>query len=200
MRPSRISRVATKAAVSMPTAKQIPCAGVAGVQRRIGLDHARDQPSVRRTQRAAEAADDARSDGGLEAERVADRDRQLADAQRAAAAERGMLEPAAGQPQHREVGSRIVADQCRRNFAAVRQRRGQAGGAGDDVAVGKRVAVGREHDAGALSARAPVLPAHRDVQHGRRHTLHGRDNAGGIGVEVEVGAIEGHFCVLCRTQ
>ena len=55
-------------------------AGVAGIERRIGLNDVFDQPSRLRAQRAADGADDARRDRVMEAVRVADRDGDLADA------------------------------------------------------------------------------------------------------------------------
>src|SRR5215472_17797888 len=42
-------------------------AGIAGVERRVGLNDAVDQPAGPRAQRAAERADDARRDGALKA-------------------------------------------------------------------------------------------------------------------------------------
>ncbi len=53
--------------------------GIARVQRGVGLHHALDQPAVRRAQGAAERADDAGGDRRLEAQWIADRDRELAD-------------------------------------------------------------------------------------------------------------------------
>ena len=81
MRPSRISREATNCAVLLGIAKQMPCAGrmiavltpitsprrvdqrsagVAGIERRVGLDDVVDQPPGARAERAAERAHDAR--------------------------------------------------------------------------------------------------------------------------------------------
>ena len=57
-------------------------ARVARVERRVGLDHVRDQPAGAGAHAASERADDARGDGVLEAERVADRDRDLAALER----------------------------------------------------------------------------------------------------------------------
>ena len=52
-------------------------AGVAGIERRVGLNHVLDQPAGARAQRPAERADDAGRDGVLEAVGVADGDGQL---------------------------------------------------------------------------------------------------------------------------
>ena len=54
-------------------------AGVAGVDRRVGLDDLVDLEAVGRADVAAEAGDDAGGRGAVEAERVADRDRRVAD-------------------------------------------------------------------------------------------------------------------------
>ena len=51
-------------------------AGVAGVDRRVGLDHLVDREAVGRLDLAAEAGDDALGGGAVEPERVADRDRR----------------------------------------------------------------------------------------------------------------------------
>src|SRR3954453_4634246 len=54
-------------------------AGVARVDRGVGLDDAVDLEAVRRLDRALRGGDDARRERALEAERVADRDRRVAD-------------------------------------------------------------------------------------------------------------------------
>ena len=57
-------------------------AGVAGVQRRVGLDKILDQPAGVAAQGAADGGDHAGGDGGLEPQRVADRHHQLAAPER----------------------------------------------------------------------------------------------------------------------
>ena len=94
-------------------------AGIARVQRRVGLDHAVDQPARAGAQRAAEGADDAGRYRALKAERVADRDHQLTDPQLPRIAEPGKGRGVAVEPQHREVGVGIVADQVRGEAAPV---------------------------------------------------------------------------------
>ena len=54
-------------------------AGVAGVDRGVGLDHVRDREAVRGFDLALEGGDDAAGDRAVEAERVADRDHGVAD-------------------------------------------------------------------------------------------------------------------------
>ena len=192
----------------MPTAKQMPwaradhgggdaddlaggidqrAAGVAGVERGIGLDDRRDRPAVAGAQRAAEAADDAGGDGRLEAERVADCEHELADAEVGAASEGRVVEAVAGKAEHGEVGGRVVADHNRRDLAAVGERRGQGVGAGDDVAVGERVAVGGEHDARTTAGGARAA-ARGDVDDRGGGALHGVGDGAGERVE----RVEGH--------
>ena len=62
-------------------------ARVAGIERRVGLNHVLDQPAGPRAQRAAERADDAGRHGVLEAVRVADGDDELSRPQRLRVAE-----------------------------------------------------------------------------------------------------------------
>ena len=69
--------------------------------------------------RAAERADDAGGDRALKAERVADRDDQLADPQPARIAEPGEGRRLAVEAQHREIGVGVVADEAGREAAAV---------------------------------------------------------------------------------
>ena len=94
-------------------------AGIARVQRRVGLDHAVDQPARAGAQRAPEGADHARRYRALKAERIADRHHQLTDPQLPRIAEPGKRRSVALEPQHREVGVGIVADQVRGEAAPV---------------------------------------------------------------------------------
>jgi hypothetical protein len=160
-------RAATSAAVSIPMAKQIAlrgadhrgvdadnpavavdqwAAGITRVQRRVGLDHAVDQPPGRAAQAAAERADDAGRDRRLKPERIADRDDQLADAQPRRAAEFGIGQPAGGKAQDCQIGRRIVADRCGFDLAAVGHRGGEPARAGDDMVVGQEITVRGEDD------------------------------------------------------
>src|SRR3954453_15677198 len=54
-------------------------AGVARVDRRVGLDHVVDREAVRRLDLALERRDDARGHRPVETERIADRDHRIAD-------------------------------------------------------------------------------------------------------------------------
>ena len=105
-------------------------AGVAGIERGVGLDDVLDEaarPAVARAERPAERADHARRHGPREAERVADRDDQLADLSRAAspsgAAGRG-APPVVRTTARSDSGSRPTTSKG--ELGAVDERRGAA--------------------------------------------------------------------------
>ena len=90
-RPSPIPATAVLMPTTRPAAVGERAAGVARVQRRVGLDDVLDEPArpaVARGERAPEGADDARRHAAGEPERIADRDDELADAQPIRVAER----------------------------------------------------------------------------------------------------------------
>lgn len=98
----------------------------------------------------------------LEAERIPDRDRHLADAHLLRIAERGPGQRSGGsgwqiEPQHREIGPAIVPDDVTAERSAVRQRDPQRPHIADDVAVGEDEPVRREDEAG--STRGSGLDA-----------------------------------------
>ena len=98
-------------------------AGVAGVECRVGLDDVLDEPArppVARRERPTERADDARRHGAREAERVADRDDELTDAQPLGVAERRRV-AAARRSSGRRRGP--TADRARRPGTRARRRR-----------------------------------------------------------------------------
>ena len=145
-------------AVLMPTTSpaavdQRP-AGIAGIERGVGLDDAVDEPARARAQAAAEGADHAGGHRRLEAEGIADGDDELADAQLRASPRRAKAGASPAEPQHREIGVGIVADQAGRHGAAIGEGRLEALGAGDHMAVGEDIAVGREDHARAGAALA----------------------------------------------
>ena len=86
-------------------------ARVAGVDRRVGLDHVADREAVGGLELALEGAHDAGRDRAVEAERVADRDHRVADLDLGRVAER---RAASGRPssafdlQQRDVGARVA--------------------------------------------------------------------------------------------
>ena len=139
-------------------------AGIAGVERRVGLHHVLDHPAGARLQRAAERGDDAGGDGRVEAERIADRDRDLAALQLRAVAEPGGRQRHVGlDPQQREVGVGIVAEHAGLEFAAFERRQRDDARALHDMRVGERQPVGGDDDAGAgagVAAAALDVDAH----------------------------------------
>ena len=97
----------------------------------------------------------------LEAERIADRDHQLAAPQPLGIAERRRRQGHRRiDPHQREVGVGIVADHARRQAASLGGHQLDARGAADHVAVGQHQAVGRDDDAraGAGARRIAAVP------------------------------------------
>ena len=206
-RPSRISSLTTRRVVALTgtaspsptpaTAVLIPttlpaavderAAGVARVQRGVGLDHVVDHApgvAVADGQRAPERGHDARGHRAGEAVRVADRDHELADAQRRGVAQLGGVERGALGPQQREIGQRVGADELRRELAAVGERGHDARRAAlaDDVRVGEHEAVRRDDDARAAAAAADPQVGHRRRQRLRDERDHPRVAVEGLAV------------------
>ena len=94
-------------------------AGVARVERRIGLDDIFDHAAGARAERPPDGGDHAGGDGPLEAERVADRRHELAAAQALGVAEvgGGQVARSVG-ANEREVGVGILAEELRVRGAA----------------------------------------------------------------------------------
>ena len=74
--------------ITLPGRIQQRAAGVAGVERRVGLDDVADREAVGRVDLALQRADDAGGQRPVEAERVADRIRRVADLDAVRVAER----------------------------------------------------------------------------------------------------------------
>ena len=183
-------------AVSMPIAKQSPCA--AADHRGVDADHPAvavrpsappELPglsgasvwmtlSISRPlgdrKRAAERADDAGGHGCLEAQRVADRDHQLADPQPRRASERRMRQARRLQAQDGKIGGGIVADAFGIELAPVGQAAGEASGPGDHMAIGEEIAVGREQHARAGAGPAPAPRHGYGPRQGRPSRTHAR--------------------------
>ena len=104
--------------------------------------------------RASLRADDAHRHGLADAERVADRQHDVADADLVRVADGEGVQVLRVDLQHREVARRIGADDLGVERALVRELDADAIRAFDDVVVGQDVAVGRGDDAGA----EPGLP------------------------------------------
>src|SRR4051794_38525452 len=169
-------------------------AGVAGVDRRVGLHGVGDREAVRGVDRAPERGDDAGRDRALEAERRADGDRLVTGFELGRVAERERLQAAphlAGiDLEDREVRRRVLADERRRDDLAVGADAHLEGArpfdymvVGDDVAgrvvdearAGRGLACLDEDDAG-----RDALVELRDVGRlGRRRTASGCAGRGG---------------------
>ena len=125
--------------------------------------------------------------------RVADRDHQLPDPQPLCVAELGGDEPVGGDPQQREVGERIGADDGELEVAAIGEgRAARRVGAGDDVRRGEHEAVGGDHDAAAASVEdtsAADAPSHAEAGDRRRHAGGDRDHGPRVGVERLLAAV-----------
>src|SRR4051794_87924 len=131
-------------------------AGVARVDRGVGLDDAVDLEAVRRLDRALRGGDDARRERALEAERVADRDRRVADldASRRAERQRRQLAGLRRDLEHRKVARLVAAEDAGVDDAPVGELDLDLRGAGDDVRVreDRALAVDGEAGAGRLAA------------------------------------------------
>src|SRR5436190_8106396 len=157
-------------------------AGVAVVDRRIGLDRAGDRVVVRRLDGAVDGADDAGGHGAGEAEGAADGDDLLARLHRGRGAQGERMEQArvGVDPDHGDVGPGIGADQRRLGGLAALEADGDRLGAVDDVRVRQDVTLRVVDDPGALGLRL-LLTAEaeavrrargdRDVDDARRDVL-----------------------------
>ncbi len=207
-RPCRISSLSTSCAVLLATAKQMPCApmmiavlmpttspceATSGPPELPGLSAASVwiTSSIRRpdlrAQRTAERGDHARGDGRFKAERIADRDHELAAPQRLGIAERGGRQVARGiGAQQRQIGVGIFAEQPRFHDAAFGVGQAEFAPALDHMAVGQHEAVGRDDDAGTDAAGRPaiaVLLLGLDPHHGGADAIGDADHGMGIGIE-----------------
>ncbi len=141
-------------------------AGVAGIERGIGLDDVVDQATGTRAQRTTERADDAGGDRLLKTHRTADGDRDLAGRHpvRISQEERG--KSTARDAHDGEVGFRVVADQFGTSRAAVGKMHPQVGRAVDDVAVRHQIAIGGDEEPRAGTAGLLCARPHLDMGHG----------------------------------
>ena len=89
--------------ISSPAGADQRAAGVALVDRGIRLDEVLEAPSPLRRRRAPLGADDAHRHGLADAERVADREHDVADAHRVGVAERQRLQVGAVDLQDRQI-------------------------------------------------------------------------------------------------
>ena len=140
--------------------------GVAGVERRVRLDDVLDHAACARLQRAAERGDDAGRDRRIEAERVADRDGDLAAPQPRTVAQARACDLNVGvDAQEREIGVGIVAERARIERPPVQGGHANRARALDDMAVGQQQSIWRNDEAGP-GARRLAVAAHVDPEHG----------------------------------
>ena len=134
-------------------------AGVAVVDRGVGLDHVVDRVAVRRLDCALEGADDARRDGAVEAERVADRDDRVADLRPGRSRRAGAASARAGRASTLST-ARSVDGSLPTSVAfervVVREADLDRGRALDDVVVRDDVPFLVEHEARAERLSAPA--------------------------------------------
>ncbi|VUD75082.1 hypothetical protein MET9862_05722 [Methylobacterium symbioticum] len=182
-------------------------AGIARIDRRIGLDHPGEFPPLPRRQAPLQRADHAGGQRVVEAEGVADGEGRLANLQvrRGADGEGRRHAADAAELEHREVVGGRGADEARGHHLARGEphRDGAAGLGGrlDDVVVGDDVPGGVPDEAGAglgVAALAlllllvveahqglpPRCPLREDVDHRGARPLEQRDGAGLRGREV----------------
>ena len=131
-------------------------AGVAGIDRRIGLDEVLEAIDAEMV--APERADDAHRDGVAEAERIADREHDVADLQMLHRAERDGRQVFAVGLEHGEIRFGIDAAHMRMQLASIGQYELDIVGAFDDVVIREHVAFGRDDDAGAEARGAAGAP------------------------------------------
>ena len=200
----------------MPIAKQIPCAGqngrrihaddstsridqraagVAGVERGVGLDNVVDQAAGIGTEGTPECADHACRYRGLKSVGIADGDYELSDAKllgiaKGSGGEAGFVNTRIVEGT-REIASRIVSNGSCRHAAPIGQRDLDAARVMDDVAVGKNQAIGSENKSRAAAppfARLAGASAagglmHFNVHNRRTDEFHRAGYRAGIGVE-----------------
>jgi hypothetical protein len=143
----------------MPTTRaRASAAGVARVERGVGLDDVLDHAAPGR-QGPAERADHAGRHRSGQPERVPHRDHQLADLELVGLAELSGFRGGAVRAQHREVGQRVGADHPERRRRAVGELRGAAGRLADHMGVGQQEPVAGEDHAGAEALAAAVASA-----------------------------------------
>ncbi len=126
-------------------------AGVAVIERGVGLDRVVDRGAVRGDDLPLERAHDSGRDRAVLAERVADRDDGVADVHQVRVAELQRRQRArlGLDLEHRDVGARVAADDRRGQPLVVGEADVHARGALDDVVVRDDVTGLVDHEAGA---------------------------------------------------
>ena len=151
-------------------------AGVAGVERRVGLDRVRDGEAVGGADRPVQAGDHARAQAAIVGERVADGRDLIADRERRGTAERQRVQGQARRIDREDgdVGGLVGAEDLGRASRPVLELHADRGGAFDDVGGGDDVALAVDDEPGAGRGRGLVRTAER-----RGAAAGGRDAARG---------------------
>src|SRR6516225_2652021 len=130
-------------------------AGVAGIDRHVGLD---EGYVVLAGHRARCGADDARGGAVLEAERRADGEHPLSGLQARGIAELHDRQIRAIDLDHRDIGALVGTDHLGGKLAPVGEAHGHLVGIGNHVGVGQDVAVGVDDEAGARTSHRRLPP------------------------------------------
>ena len=89
-------------------------------------------------------------------------------------------------PQHGQIGVRIVSDDVRVRAAPVREHDFDSFGAVDDVAVRQHKSVGSDDEPRTAAGMFAISPAHLDVHHRGADLVCGTDHRPGIGIQQRV--------------
>jgi hypothetical protein len=153
----------------------------------IGLDHVLDGAAADRADRAAQRRHHAGGDRRFEAERIADRDHELAAAQAFGIAERGVAQIArAVGAQQGQIGIGIDAEHAGVGDDALIVAQPDLLRRSHHMAVGEHQSIRRNDDTGAnpaALARIRLFRAGLDPHHRRTDAFGDADHGIGIGVE-----------------
>ncbi len=174
--------------ITSPRCRHERAAGVAGIERRIGLQDVVHQSARPRPERSAKRADHAGRHRMLEPVRVADGDRDLPHADQSRIAQRRPRQRFSlgrHDADDRQIGVGIGADTIRQHRSTIRHHHRDAPGPLDHVIVGENQSVGREADA----RTAAFLDV--DLDDGRPDRLDGANHR--LRIRVEQFAVVNRF-------
>ena len=162
-------------------------AGVARVQRDVGLNDVLDQLSRATSQGSTKGADHTRRYGRLKPERIADGDDELSSSQRSGLSKLSDRKSRTVGPNHGEVGRRVAADGRRPKGGPIGQGDAEILRFVHHVAVGQDISVRREDHTRtrADDARSPTRAAASggDAHNRGADVLHDRDDRSRVGVQ-----------------
>jgi hypothetical protein len=145
--------------------------GVARIKRRIGLDDIINEPACIGPKRAARGADDTGGYGALEPIRIAYRNGQLAHAKTLGIAQSHGTQLRSINPEHCQVGIRIVSHQVGIRPATIGQRDFESARAVDDMAVGQQEAVWGNDKTRSAALASTTTFSHLNVDHRRAYLI-----------------------------